>query len=40
MQMNLKIRSIATGIGEADLARAAMREGFLALGFGDLESLI
>ena len=37
---NVKIKSLATGIGEGDLLREALRRGWLDLGFGDINSLI
>ncbi len=37
---NVKIKSLATGIGEGDLLREAMREGWRALGFGDIDALV
>ncbi len=40
MSMNLKTKSLVTGIDEPHLIREAMREGWLAMGFGDLEALV
>lgn len=40
MDMNVKIKSLSTGIGEGDLLREALRRGWLDLGFGDIHSLI
>ena len=40
MDLNIKVRSLHTGIGESDLLREALRRGWEALGFGDIEALV
>ncbi len=40
MDMNIKIKSLATGIGESDLLREALRTGWKELGFGDIDALV
>lgn len=39
VDMNIKLKSLSTGLAESDLLREALRAGWQALGFGDIDAL-